>query len=479
MFIPDDPIIQIHGETAVIEGDILNITCFSQAFVPSTFLWYNLSQHGHWYSINETGDSLIIESADRKNSGKYKCLAKNDVISGSAEISVTIQYPPDIQVINRSDSVDCIVRGVPNVYTFYKWNHQSEYGEHIRFLDGFANGTLTLDNTEYPYMRNGIYTCTASNGIRDSNGDLKQTGSHLIKIPGKPVFLNTSYQTNLCSLKRNCELTFYVYSNPSVDRVELKRLNEQENKNRVQFKITSEKQMLPTCWKTFHITGYKIEITSGILEEYDFTTYELKIWNLYDSTSFNFSIVPVEDIQKSIKLKMYLAIFITLSSVFFLYIVTSHIWFYRRSKQSSLDDDNQTESNDEIGIIPSEIINFHPLSEQQQRIVRIDVEHESTIVAEDRNDSSDLSSNHSSIHESSNNNQYLSSNDAIQQDLGETETDSLSWQDVEVDQKHEYQNLYQSIMQEMADSSSIHLTESDVQPPENKLPKRRYINLQI
>ncbi|XP_063402183.1 titin-like [Mytilus trossulus] len=86
-----DPIVQIHGDTAIIEGDTLNITCFSQSFEPSTFLWYNLSQHGYWYSLNETGDSFIIESADRKNSGKYKCLAKNDLVCGSAEISVTIQ----------------------------------------------------------------------------------------------------------------------------------------------------------------------------------------------------------------------------------------------------------------------------------------------------------------------------------------------------------------------------------------------------
>lgn len=70
---------------------MLNITCFSQAFAPSVFLWYKLSQHGNWYSLNETDDTLIIESTDRKISGNYKCLAQNDVISGAAEIFITIQ----------------------------------------------------------------------------------------------------------------------------------------------------------------------------------------------------------------------------------------------------------------------------------------------------------------------------------------------------------------------------------------------------
>lgn len=222
----------------------------------------------------------------------------------------------------------------------------------------------------------------------------------------------------------------------------------------VQFKITSEKNRLPTCWKSFHINGYKVEITTKILVEYDFATYELNIWNSYGSTSFNFSIVPVDDIQKSNKLKMYLVIFITVSSVLFLYIVTTHIWFYRRGKQSSLDGDNQNVSYDEIGTILSQLISIRPLSEQQQRNVRIDVQHDPTADAEDRIDTSDLSPNHSSIHESIDNHQYLSSNDAIQQNLSETGTDTLSLQDIENDQRH-------------------------MQPLQNQLAKRRYINLQI
>lgn len=187
----------------------------------------------------------------------------------------------------------------------------------------------------------------------------------------------------------------------------------------------------------------------------------------------------IEDIHNSKNLKMYLVIVVTLSAVLGLYILASHIWFYRRSRQSSLHGYDQTESYDEIGTIPSRIINTRPLSEHQQRIDRVDIEHEPSTEAEDRDDTSNLSSSNSSIHESFNNHQSVSSHDAIENNLRDTGSDSLSWRDVEADQRHEYQNLYQSIMQEMADSTSMHLLERDVQPLENQLEKKRYINLQI
>jgi hypothetical protein len=45
----------------------------------------------------------------------------------------------------------------------------SSFGEHIRFLDGFDNGTLILPylNESDSYQDNGIYMCTVKNGIPD------------------------------------------------------------------------------------------------------------------------------------------------------------------------------------------------------------------------------------------------------------------------------------------------------------------------
>jgi hypothetical protein len=45
----------------------------------------------------------------------------------------------------------------------------SSFGEHIRFLDGFDNGTLMLPylNESDSSQDNGIYMCTVNNGIPD------------------------------------------------------------------------------------------------------------------------------------------------------------------------------------------------------------------------------------------------------------------------------------------------------------------------
>jgi hypothetical protein len=43
---------------------------------------------------------------------------------------------------------------------YSKWEHMSSFREHIRFLDGFDNGTLILPylNESDSYQDNGIYT---------------------------------------------------------------------------------------------------------------------------------------------------------------------------------------------------------------------------------------------------------------------------------------------------------------------------------
>jgi hypothetical protein len=57
--------------------------------------------------------------------------------------------PPEVNVITvtshfRKNRLDCLAQGVPTSYTYSRWEHKSMFGEHIRYLDGFDNGTLLL-----------------------------------------------------------------------------------------------------------------------------------------------------------------------------------------------------------------------------------------------------------------------------------------------------------------------------------------------
>lgn len=81
----------------------------------------------------------------------------------------------------------CIASGIPETYIFGKWEHKSDYGDHIRFLTGNTNGSLILPvNTvnETDYQNNGFYRCSVSNGIPDSNGLMKQYSDILLDVKG-------------------------------------------------------------------------------------------------------------------------------------------------------------------------------------------------------------------------------------------------------------------------------------------------------
>jgi len=82
--------------------------------------------------------------------------------------------------------VTCGPVGNPSTYTFYKWQHKSNYGVLIRELDGETNNVLTLPNIpeQDRYQDSGEYVCTAGNGILGINGRVKQTGSGYVIING-------------------------------------------------------------------------------------------------------------------------------------------------------------------------------------------------------------------------------------------------------------------------------------------------------
>lgn len=96
---------------------------------------------------------------------------------------VTIQFPTTIKDYGVR-KLKCNPSGVPKMYTFYDWEHISDYGDHIRFMTGSKDGILQFPPKKYPYQDNGFYTCTASNGIPNTNGITRQSGSVYMDVKG-------------------------------------------------------------------------------------------------------------------------------------------------------------------------------------------------------------------------------------------------------------------------------------------------------
>jgi hypothetical protein len=61
------------------------------------------------------------------------------------------------------------------------------FGEHIRYLDGFDNGTLLIQSKSKikGYQDNGRYVCHVSNGILNSNGSVVQMGEYVLRVKSK------------------------------------------------------------------------------------------------------------------------------------------------------------------------------------------------------------------------------------------------------------------------------------------------------
>ena len=77
--------------------------------------------------------------------------------------------------------------GYPTSYSFKAWEHQTNDGLHIRYINGSEDGSLDLiqDDLGLVYENNGKYICTVENGIRDRTGKyLNQQGEITVNIEG-------------------------------------------------------------------------------------------------------------------------------------------------------------------------------------------------------------------------------------------------------------------------------------------------------
>lgn len=112
-------------------------------------------------------------------------------------MSFIFEDAPDVTIVYENYTVNakskkliCLPKGVSQNYTFFQWQHKSEYGDHIRFLDGSQDGILLLPNIQdfnTQYYDNGVYICTVSNGIPDVSGTSNRTAAVYLSISGMTI----------------------------------------------------------------------------------------------------------------------------------------------------------------------------------------------------------------------------------------------------------------------------------------------------
>ncbi|VDI29170.1 Hypothetical predicted protein, partial [Mytilus galloprovincialis] len=171
---------KINGKLDGQEGVHLQLLCTVTSGIPNeTITWYNVSS-----KIDKGGPAILnttITPSRYDHKKKYICSINHTSLQKPLQEIVTldIKYPPDINVLLNVENkvVECSPNGIPPNFTFYQWQHRSEYGQLIRSLPD--SPILKLDSTDgniENYQLNGVYECRAENGISDANGTTVRTG---------------------------------------------------------------------------------------------------------------------------------------------------------------------------------------------------------------------------------------------------------------------------------------------------------------
>ncbi|XP_071176510.1 kin of IRRE-like protein 3 [Mytilus edulis] len=287
-------------EISTEETEPLRVSCISYGSRPAaTFTWSIggkdvTSNSAASQPVTESNDtktvtSTLTASVNRSHTNQIIiCRASNTVGSVSVGKNLDVKYAPSIDVSNYtllnsdgSTSILCIPSGNPNVYTYYKWQHMSPYGQLIRELDG--NKILTLPNVrdEFKYQDSGVYVCTASNGVISSNGNLKQIGSSFITINAIPVFTVDNTEYTYGELGKSLDLSVHVYSGTKLTSVKWFKENYQVISSSDKYSVAETQNTVDVRFhnKVIKFDGYRVTLTITNITLDDFSSYVLQVAN--------------------------------------------------------------------------------------------------------------------------------------------------------------------------------------------------------
>lgn len=105
---------------------------------------------------------------------------QNHILIDSPAIYITLEDKKNDKVLK------CNANGNPDDYEFSAWEHRTEYGDHIRFLNDSGNGHIKLHHTSGETERHhdqGIYICSVSNGV-PYDGKMNQLANYTLRQKG-------------------------------------------------------------------------------------------------------------------------------------------------------------------------------------------------------------------------------------------------------------------------------------------------------
>ncbi|CAC5377807.1 unnamed protein product [Mytilus coruscus] len=317
------PVIEFNfpDKSYFIRGETKKLCCSSDSRPFTKTIWMFKGRKGIGETQHKNISCLTLINISDSDSGKYSCFAENEIGIDDQEININVMYPPIIenQCIHFSEDkvlqqLQCFPRGVPNLYTFDRWDHRSYFNEHIRYLNSTSDGKLLLPMLKRKigkFDNSGIYVCSASNGVPDLHGNTFQYGEIVVLWEGPPVFVEENNKIQFGKLGERAKLQVVVYNVSSIECCHI------EGENSVQIRPDIEMSQINTTHlihgTSITIEGLEIVFSFAVLQKSDYQKYEITLCSHLKNSSL---IVELKPMNTEIDRPLALGLDVTLLSLF-------------------------------------------------------------------------------------------------------------------------------------------------------------------
>ncbi|XP_063411497.1 hemicentin-1-like [Mytilus trossulus] len=294
--------LSVENAVRIIEGNSLHVYCNVDSSPEVQSVSWLIQNNGETIKYGD-GRVLHITVITRRDTGLYICKATNMVGSTMTETSVTVMYAPDVTIVYENYTVNaksrkliCLPKGIPTNYTFFQWQHKSEYGDHIRFLDGSQDGILLLPNIQdfnTQYYDNGAYICTVSNGIQGVSGTSNRTAAVYLSISGKPMFVEDNRRFFYGVINESVVIIINIFSNPKYSDIFIHKQNgEQLISDNSNIKMIEEHTFVNDTFynSNVRVKGYRMTVKIAKLRPEMIQNYTLNLQNEFRQNHYDISL---------------------------------------------------------------------------------------------------------------------------------------------------------------------------------------------
>ncbi|CAC5417081.1 unnamed protein product [Mytilus coruscus] len=255
-------------------GEIQRIVFQRIEFVRGVFIGLNRL----FRSQNEKHDR-VIEFNDQMSTLANDSRINDSLTKGnSPAVSITFLDEQPVKCLR------CNAHGNPADYVFSAWEHRTEYGDHIRFVNDSGGGYIELEHSSWETVRlhdQGIYICTVSNGIM-SDGKTEQMANFTLKQKGLPYIPTINNRIKYEISGKETNLTLNVVSYPPMKTVMVfNNLSVRIKDASYQYMNRPSKIEDIVYGTKVNVKGYNLCIQFKINVSDDFTMYTIMITNDY------------------------------------------------------------------------------------------------------------------------------------------------------------------------------------------------------